>query len=64
VFPVDPMHAARLANLEGAACALLRAASRDHDANDAPDGIVIRLQGGEFDIEYTRGRFPIAGESL
>lgn len=61
---IDPMHAARLAQMEGAVCALLREASADHDVNDIPDGIVIRLDRDGLDIEYTRGGIPVGGEGL
>jgi len=60
----DPMHIARLANVEGAVCALLRAAAADHEANDVPDGVVIRMTPDGLDIEYTRGGFVVAGEGL
>ncbi len=58
------MHAARLAQLEGAACALLREAAADYDANDKPDGIRIVLNADGLDIEYQRAGFPVGGEGL
>ncbi|HWI05603.1 MAG TPA: hypothetical protein VNT52_17485 [Acidimicrobiales bacterium] len=61
---VDPMHAARLAQLEGAVCSLLREAANDHDANDAPDGLIVRLDQDGIDIEYTRGGMPVGGEGI
>jgi hypothetical protein len=61
---IEPMHAARLANLEGALCALLREAASDHEPNDTPDGITVRLDRDGIDIEYTRGDLPVAGEGL
>jgi hypothetical protein len=60
----DPMHCARLAQLEGALCALLRDAASDHEPNDMPDGISVRLDNDGIDIEYTRGGLPVAGEGL
>lgn len=62
---IAPLHAARLAQLEGALLALLRAAGEDDtDPNDMPDGLTVRLEGGCIDLEYTRGGIPVAGESL
>lgn len=61
---IDPMHAARLANLEGAMCALLREAASDHDVNSVPDGIAVTLDADGLDIEYTRGGLPVGGEGL
>ncbi len=64
----EPMHAARLANLEGAVCALLREAMNTEDPNDAPDGITVRAYADDgqsvIEVEYTRGGIPVAGESL
>jgi hypothetical protein len=62
----DPLHAARLAQLEGALCALLREAREptEFHPNDVPDGITARLHGDVLDIEYTRGGMPVAGEVL
>ncbi len=64
MFSVDPLHAARLALLEGALLALLREASGDHEPNDIPDGLTVRLDGDGLDIEYTRGGLPVGGEGL
>lgn len=61
---IDVMHAARLAQLEGAACALLREFSGGVDPDELPDGIVVRLGPDSLDIEYTRGGRPVAGEGL
>ena len=61
---IDALHAARLAQLEGAMCALLREAAADHDANDAPDGIVVRMDVDGVDIEYLRGPMVVGGEGL
>jgi len=61
---IDPMHAARLANVEGALCALLREAASDHEANDAPDAVSVRLDQDGIEIEYTRGGIPVGGEGL
>ena len=62
------MHAARLANIENAICALLREAATTEDPNDAPDGITVRAYADDgqsiIEIEYTRGGIPVAGESL
>lgn len=61
------LHAARLANLEGALCALLREAGIE-DPNDAPDGLTVRAYVDEgqsvIELEWTRGGIPVAGESL
>lgn len=61
---IDPMHAARLANVEGAMCALLREAAADHEPNDVPDGVSVTLDAHGIDITYTRGGLPVAGEGL
>lgn len=60
----DPMHAARLAQLEGALCALLREAAGDHEPNDTPDGVIARLNREGLDLEYTRGGIVVAGEGV
>jgi hypothetical protein len=60
----DPMHMARLANLEGALCALLRSAAQDHEANEAPDGLSVTIDADGIEIEYTRGGISVAGEGL
>lgn len=61
---IAPLHAARLALLEGALLALLRAAADDEEPNDVPDGISVSYDGGHIEIEYTRGGLPVAGEGL
>lgn len=61
---IDPMHAARLAQLEGALCALLREAASGHEPNTSPDGIAVTLDTDGLDIEYTRGGLPVGGEGL
>lgn len=61
---VSPLHAARLAMLEGALLALLREAAEDEDPNDMPDGISASFDGTSVEIEYTRGGIPVAGEGL
>lgn len=61
---IEPMHAARLANLEGALCALLREAAQDLDPNHQPDGVTARLDADGLDLEYTRGGMPVAGEGV
>lgn len=58
------MHAARLAQAEGALLSLLRAAGDGEEPNDMPDGIVVTLDGDGIDIEYTRGGIPVGGEGL
>jgi hypothetical protein len=58
------MHAARLAMLEGALCALFREAMEVEDPNEAPDGIVVHMDANGLDIEYTRGGIPVAAEGL
>lgn len=60
----SPLHLARLANLEGALCALLREAAADHAPNYQPDGISARMDVDGLEIEYTRGGLPVAGEGL
>lgn len=61
---VEPLHAARLALMEGALLALLREAAADHDANDAPDSIAVTLDAVGVEIEYRRGSMPVGGEGL
>jgi hypothetical protein len=65
---MQALHMARLANLEGAICALLREATQAEDPNDTPDGLNVRVyvDAGQsvIDLEYTRGGIPVAGESL
>lgn len=60
----EALQAARLAQLEGALCALLRSAAHDFDVNDMPDGIVVHFNGDSIDIEYTRGGLPVGGEGV
>jgi len=59
----DPMHIARLANLEGALLGLLRAAAPEHDPNHQPDEIIARLSHHGLDIELRRGGIPVEGYS-
>lgn len=66
---MSALHAARLANLEGALLGLLRGEGPPFDIDDMPDGIVVTVMsdpmtGPTIDIEYTRNGLPIAGESL
>lgn len=58
------MHLARLALLEGALLALLREAGADHEPNEIPDGLTVRMDRDGLDIEYTRGGLPVGGEGL
>lgn len=62
----EAMHAARLAQLEGALCALLRECA---EASDTPDTIVVRAYTTfesrvEIDVEYHKRGVAVAGESL
>lgn len=62
------MHVARLAMLEGAACALLRELAQERGP-EAFDGFTLRctqtFDGATvLDLEYTRGGRGMAGESL
>lgn len=61
---IDPMHAARLAQLEGALLGLLREAGQGEDPNDMPDGISVTLDASGLDVEYRRGPVPVGGEGL
>lgn len=61
---IEPMHAARLAMLEGALCALLREAAAEHEPNDVPDSISVTLDGDGLEIEYRRGVMSVGGEGL
>jgi len=61
---IEPMHAARLALLEGALLSLLREASDSDEPNDLPDGVTVTLDGHGLSIDYTRGGMPVAGEGL
>lgn len=65
----EALHAARLALLEGSLLGLLRGVPDSFDPADLPDGIVVTVtndpeHGPQIDLEYTRGGFPIAGETL
>lgn len=60
----EPMHAARLANLESALCALLRCAAQEYEPNEAPDSISVNLDADGLDIEYRRGGMPVGGEGV
>jgi hypothetical protein len=64
MFNSDPMHIARLAQLEGALCALLREAASDHEPNEVPDSISATLTNDGLDIEYRRGVVPVGGEGV
>jgi hypothetical protein len=64
LMAMDPMHAARLAMLEGALMALLSHEQCEHPDTDAPDEIVVRLNIEGLDIEYQRAGLPIGGEGL
>lgn len=62
----EAMHAARLAQLEGALCALLRECG---EVSDAPDAIVVRAYSTfegrvEIDVEYLKAGIGVSGESL
>jgi hypothetical protein len=61
----EAMHAARLAMLEGAVCALLRECSEEQGG---PDQIVIRaartMDGETIDVEYITAGRQTWGESL
>lgn len=62
---LDPMQAARLAQLEGAMCALLRECASQLDPNDQPDGLTVRLHPETgLDLEYTRGGIVVVGEGV
>ena len=58
----EALHAARLAQLEGALCALLREGAIDDDPNTVPDGLTVRFDGQSIELEYTRGGIAVAGE--
>jgi len=61
------MHAARLAALEAALCALLRAHQDDSRADSrslVADGISASLDAESLSIEYTMGGMPVAGEGV
>lgn len=61
---IEPLHAARLANAEGALCALLREAATGEHPNDQPDGLTVELDGDGLTITYTRAGLPVGGEGL
>lgn len=61
-FP-DPMHFARMAQLEAALLALLREAARE-ETFDEPDGISAHLTPGGLDITYWHGSVPVSGEGV
>jgi hypothetical protein len=64
-MPIDPMHAARLALLEAALAALLRAHCDDYNPGDVvPDGIAVTMNTGGMSIDYLIGATPVAGEGL
>lgn len=59
---IEPMHAARLAQLEGALLALLCHA-QDEGA-DVPDAITAELGPAGLDLTFWRGGQPVGGEGL
>lgn len=61
---IDPMHAARLALLEGALLALLREAGEGEDPNDIPDSVCVTLDASGMELEYRRGLVPVGGEGI
>ena len=60
----EALHLARLAQLEGAVCALLREAAIGMEPNDQPDGVTVRMHADGIDIELLRGSIAVAGYSL
>lgn len=60
----DPLHAARLAMLEGSMLALLREAAQDFGPNDAPTSLTAELSESGIDLSYCRNGFPVSGEGL
>lgn len=63
----DPMHLARLAQLEGALCALLREvyeAALLSEPTAAPDSISATLTHDGLEIEYRCCGTPVGGEGL
>lgn len=58
----EPLHTARLANLEGALCALLRAASTAEDGYDRPNEIRVTLDAAGIEIEYLQDGRQVGGE--
>lgn len=63
-YPIEPMHAAHLALLEGALRSLLRSAGEGEEPNDQPDAITVRLDSHGVELEYLRGKVAVGGESL
>jgi len=61
---IEALHAARLAHLEGALCALLRAAATNEQPNDQPDGISAHLTSEGVDLTYWRNGTAVAGEGF
>lgn len=59
-FP-DPMHFARMAQLEAALLALLREAQRE-ETFDEPDGISAHLTPAGLDVTYWLGGIAVSGE--
>lgn len=64
-FP-DPMHYARLAQLEAALAAVLRAFVAEQPFPDAttPNGLTVTLDESGLDIVYTRDGQHVAGEGV
>lgn len=60
----DPLHTARLANLEGALSALLRAAHQGDDPFDWPNEIRVSMDVAGIDIEYLQDGRQVGGEGL
>jgi len=63
------MHAARLAQIEGAILGLLRDASEEEDGFQKPDGLIISAvieqdHTVSIDLQWMVGAIPVAGESL
>lgn len=61
---IEPLHAARLAMLEGALCALLREAHAGDEPYDWPNEIRVTLGPLGIDIEYMQDGRPVGGEGL
>lgn len=62
------MHAARLAQIQGAILGLLRDANEDDDGFQKPDGLTITATADEgqvvIDLTYTSKGVPMAGQAL
>lgn len=63
------MHAARLAQIQGAVLGLLRDASEEEDGFQKPDGLTITATVDAdhtvfIDLQWMVGTVPVAGESL